>query len=169
MRATSTEILIKGNLVGTFNAGTIIRLQGSSQTIAGANHGDITDIDETYGNAIELNTPASASTDDIQIISGNLVEAINEVQDDVGQIESLVTTTSSDNLAVRSEYYAASNANNTDVVGMINTLQNAIGVEDIQTIEDVYEPYLIKEGFIERTSRGRIATDKAYALFDLKK
>ena len=41
--------------------------------------------------------------------------------------------------------------------------------EDIQTIEDVYEPYLIKEGFIERTSRGRIATDKAYALFDLKK
>ena len=41
--------------------------------------------------------------------------------------------------------------------------------EDIQTIEDVYEPYLIKEGFIERTSRGRIATDKAYSLFDLKK
>ena len=41
--------------------------------------------------------------------------------------------------------------------------------EDIQTIEDVYEPYLIKEGFIERTSRGRVATDKAYALFDLKK
>ena len=41
--------------------------------------------------------------------------------------------------------------------------------EDIQTIEDVYEPYLIKEGFIERTSRGRIATDKAYALFNLKK
>ena len=41
--------------------------------------------------------------------------------------------------------------------------------EDIQTIEDVYEPYLIKEGFIERTSRGRIATEKAYALFSLKK
>ena len=41
--------------------------------------------------------------------------------------------------------------------------------EDLQTIEDVYEPYLIKEGFIERTSRGRVATDKAYALFDLKK
>ena len=41
--------------------------------------------------------------------------------------------------------------------------------EDIQTIEDVYEPYLIKEGFIERTSRGRIATDKAYQLFEMKK
>ena len=39
--------------------------------------------------------------------------------------------------------------------------------EDIQTIEDVYEPYLIKEGFIERTSRGRKATDKAYQLFGI--
>lgn len=41
--------------------------------------------------------------------------------------------------------------------------------EDIQTIEDVYEPYLIKEGFVERTSRGRIATDKAYQLFEMKR
>ena len=39
--------------------------------------------------------------------------------------------------------------------------------EDIQTIEDVYEPYLIKEGFIERTSRGREATEKAYELFGM--
>ncbi len=41
--------------------------------------------------------------------------------------------------------------------------------EDIQTIEDVYEPYLIKEGFIERTSRGRVATDRAYKLFGMNK
>tara|TARA_S200000501_G_scaffold161905_1_gene152677 strand:- start:4094 stop:5101 length:1008 start_codon:yes stop_codon:yes gene_type:complete len=41
--------------------------------------------------------------------------------------------------------------------------------EDIQTIEDVYEPYLIKEGFIERTSRGRVATKKAYHLFGINK
>jgi Holliday junction DNA helicase RuvB len=41
--------------------------------------------------------------------------------------------------------------------------------EDIQTVEDVYEPYLIKEGFIERTSRGRKATDKAYKLFGISK
>jgi Holliday junction DNA helicase RuvB len=33
----------------------------------------------------------------------------------------------------------------------------------------VYEPYLIKEGFIERTSRGRVATDKAYRLFNMNK
>ena len=41
--------------------------------------------------------------------------------------------------------------------------------EDMQTIEDVYEPYLIKEGFIERTSRGRKATDKTYKLFGISK
>ena len=41
--------------------------------------------------------------------------------------------------------------------------------EDISTIEEVYEPYLIKKGFIERSSRGRTATEKAYELFQLKK
>lgn len=34
--------------------------------------------------------------------------------------------------------------------------------EDKETIEDVYEPYLLQEGFLERTSRGRIATRIAY-------
>ncbi len=37
--------------------------------------------------------------------------------------------------------------------------------EDAKTIEEVYEPYLIKEGFIQRTSRGRIAQDKACNYF----
>ncbi len=34
--------------------------------------------------------------------------------------------------------------------------------EEVQTIEDVYEPYLLQEGFIQRTPRGRVATKKAY-------
>ena len=34
--------------------------------------------------------------------------------------------------------------------------------EDAGTIEDVYEPYLIKEGFIKRTPRGREVTELAY-------
>ena len=36
--------------------------------------------------------------------------------------------------------------------------------ENPKTIEEVYEPYLIKEGFIQRTNRGRIAQERAYAL-----
>jgi Holliday junction DNA helicase RuvB len=43
----------------------------------------------------------------------------------------------------------------------IETLSYFIG-EELDTIEDVYEPYLLQKGFILRTSRGRTATDKAY-------
>ena len=42
-----------------------------------------------------------------------------------------------------------------------NTIATAIG-EDQGTFEEVYEPFLIKEGFIVRTQRGRVATDLAY-------
>src|SRR6056300_2014084 len=43
----------------------------------------------------------------------------------------------------------------------LNTLSTAIG-EQSETIEEVYEPYLIKEGFMMRTPRGRMVTEKAY-------
>lgn len=39
--------------------------------------------------------------------------------------------------------------------------------EERETIEDVYEPYLLQEGFIERTSRGRLATNLAYEHFGI--
>ncbi|MGE9617059.1 MAG: Holliday junction branch migration DNA helicase RuvB [Solitalea-like symbiont of Acarus siro] len=44
----------------------------------------------------------------------------------------------------------------------IKTISTSVG-EDEETIEEVYEPYLIKEGYIVRTQRGREATEKAYA------
>lgn len=43
----------------------------------------------------------------------------------------------------------------------LGTLGVAVG-EDKGTIEEVYEPYLIKEGFLQRTPKGRVATAKAY-------
>ena len=43
----------------------------------------------------------------------------------------------------------------------LNTIATAVG-EDAGTIEEVYEPFLIKEGFIKRTPRGREATELAY-------
>lgn len=43
----------------------------------------------------------------------------------------------------------------------INTISTAVG-EDAGTIEEVYEPFLIKEGFLKRTPRGREVTDLAY-------
>ncbi len=48
----------------------------------------------------------------------------------------------------------------------IETLGVAIS-EDPKTIEEVYEPYLIKEGFIQRTPRGRTALDKTYKYLEL--
>ncbi len=47
----------------------------------------------------------------------------------------------------------------------VNSLSVAVS-EDTTTIEDVYEPYLIKEGFIQRTSRGRIAQEKTFKLLN---
>lgn len=43
----------------------------------------------------------------------------------------------------------------------LETLAAAVG-EDAATVEDVYEPYLLKNGFIQRTQRGRVVTDLAY-------
>jgi Holliday junction DNA helicase RuvB len=50
----------------------------------------------------------------------------------------------------------------------IETIAAAIS-EDKDTIEDVYEPYLIQEGFLNRTPRGRLATPNAYKHFGIVK
>lgn len=50
----------------------------------------------------------------------------------------------------------------------LNTLSVAVN-EDPGTIEEVYEPFLIQQGFINRTPRGREATDLAYARFNKKR
>ena len=49
----------------------------------------------------------------------------------------------------------------------LDTLAAAIG-EDAGTIEDVYEPYLVKNGFIIRTPKGRMVTEMAYLHFGLE-
>jgi Holliday junction DNA helicase RuvB len=49
----------------------------------------------------------------------------------------------------------------------IETLAVSIG-EDSNTIEDVYEPYLIQIGFLKRTQKGRMATKLAYEHFGIQ-
>lgn len=41
--------------------------------------------------------------------------------------------------------------------------------EELNTLEDVYEPFLIQQGFLVRTPRGRVATEKAYSYFSIRK
>ena len=43
----------------------------------------------------------------------------------------------------------------------IEAIASSIG-EEVSTIEDVYEPYLLQQGYLKRTSRGRMVTDRAY-------
>ena len=44
----------------------------------------------------------------------------------------------------------------------LNTIAAATA-EEIETIEDIYEPYLMQVGFLDRTNRGRVVTENAYA------
>jgi Holliday junction DNA helicase RuvB len=50
----------------------------------------------------------------------------------------------------------------------LNTLSSAAD-EEAGTIEEVYEPYLIQQGFIDRTPRGRIATERAFDYFKVQR
>ena len=48
----------------------------------------------------------------------------------------------------------------------VEAISSSIG-EEVTTIEDVYEPYLLQMGLIKRTSRGRVVTDKAYEILGI--
>ncbi|HOK48406.1 MAG TPA: Holliday junction DNA helicase RuvB C-terminal domain-containing protein, partial [Bryobacteraceae bacterium] len=50
----------------------------------------------------------------------------------------------------------------------LNTIAASID-EEPDTIEEVYEPYLLQLGFIDRTPRGRVATDRAFEYFGVKR
>lgn len=50
----------------------------------------------------------------------------------------------------------------------VEAIASSIG-EEVTTIEDVYEPYLLQMGLLKRTSRGRMATDKAYEILGISK
>ncbi|HZR45492.1 MAG TPA: Holliday junction DNA helicase RuvB C-terminal domain-containing protein, partial [Candidatus Manganitrophaceae bacterium] len=50
----------------------------------------------------------------------------------------------------------------------VETLASAVG-EEKETLEDVYEPFLIQGGYLDRTARGRMATDTAYQHFGIKR
>lgn len=93
-----------------------------------------------------------------------------------GEITSEVATFALDLLEV--DRYGLDNTDRNIILQMIkkfgggpvglDTLAASIG-EDSGTIEDVYEPYLIQNGFIARTPRGRIVTDLAYHHFGIER
>lgn len=92
-----------------------------------------------------------------------------------GQIDYIVAKTALDRLEVDSMGLDNTDRNILETIIYkfgggpvgLDTLAAAIG-EDAGTLEDVYEPYLIKNGFINRTPRGRIVTENCYRHFGLE-
>ena len=138
---------------GTYNANAALRVHpGSSgrsvstNTITASQHTGKTTIDGTYGRLIQINAGNVNSGDVIKIVSHSLVDAINEVQDDVGDITSLNTNTSADivssinelELGIRgtSNNLVASVLTTTanDLAAGINELDAEIG--NVSTIDD---------------------------------
>ena len=50
----------------------------------------------------------------------------------------------------------------------VEALSSSVG-EEVTTIEDVYEPFLLQQGLLKRTARGRVVTDKAYEVLGLER
>ncbi len=128
---------------------------------------DVFEVDIEEDAAIELakrsrGTPRIANrllkrVRDFALVNGN------------GNIDIEITKTSLDRLKVDSEGLDDTDHNllksiiykfNGGPVG-IDALAASIG-EEVSTIEDVYEPYLLQNGFLKRTNRGRVVTEKAY-------
>ena len=95
---SSDEIRFK-TAQGSFSATAKLRVLGSSDEIAAADHGGLNAVDTTYGSYIELITPASGSAA-IKIFSLDIVAAINELQDDIGTVENLTTSANDVVLAI---------------------------------------------------------------------
>lgn len=101
---------------------------------------------------------------DFAIVNGN------------GNIDLDITKNSLDKLKVDSEGLDDTDHNilksiiykfNGGPVG-IDALAASIG-EEVTTLEDVYEPYLLQTGFLKRTNRGRVVTDKTYKYLNIEK
>jgi hypothetical protein len=117
----TTTLLRLKTRTGTFSASTLIKVNGGTDTIVGANHGDINATDSAYGVMIELNTAASAG-EVIKVVSTNVIDAVNEVQDDIGDIATL----------------AAGIPSKADVVDAINSFKGEVGnAVDLNTTAQV--------------------------------
>ena len=117
----TTTLLRLKTKTGTFSASTLIKVDGGTDTIVGANHGDINATDSAFGIMVELNTAASVD-DVVKVVSHNIVDAINEVQDDVGDITTL----------------AAGIPSKADVVDAVNSFKGEVGnAVDLNTTAQV--------------------------------
>lgn len=110
-------------------------------------------------------------------IANRLFKRVRDFADIIGDgnITHEITKHALDKLGINKEgldqadlYYLDALVNKFDggPVG-VETIATSIA-EEVSTVEDVYEPYLIKQGYIKRTARGRVAMKKAYETLGIK-
>ena len=122
----TTTLLRLKTKTGTFSASTMIKVNGGTDTIVGANHGDINATDSAYGVMIELNTAASVN-DVVKVVSTNVIDAVNEVQDDIGDITTLAAgIPSKSDVVVAVNSFKGEVGNAVDLTTSANTVVGAI-------------------------------------------
>lgn len=121
-KATTSELLFKSHS-GTFatTAFAGVPHTDANNRLAASNLSSVTQSDVSLGNAIELHT--IPSSDDVVITSTNAIDAIVEIQDDIGEIASLGTTDKSDIVSSINEIETAARGSNSDYT-LSTTAQN---------------------------------------------
>ena len=112
-KATTSEILFKSHS-GSFSVSAFAGIPhtDASNRIAAANLSSQATPDNTLGNIIELHTIPTSDT--VVLTSTNTIDAITEIQDDIGEITSLGTTDKSDIVSSINEIETASRGSNSD-------------------------------------------------------
>ena len=121
-KATSSELLFKSHS-GAFSTTAFAGVPhtDANNRLAASNLSSIDGTDVSLGNAIELHT--IPSSDDVVITSTNAIDAITEIQDDIGEIASLGTTDKSDIVSSINEIETAARGSNSDY-GLTTSAQN---------------------------------------------
>lgn len=110
-------------------------------------------------------------------IANRLLKRIRDISQVKGEVEISADTTAEALTMLQVDDEGLDHIDHKLLKGMIENFQGGpVGLDTIaatigeesQTIEDVYEPYLLQIGFIQRTPRGRIVTPKAYLHFGMK-
>lgn len=121
-KATSSELLFKSHS-GVFSTTAFAGVPhtDANNRLAASNLSSIDGTDVSLGNVIELHT--IPSSDDVVITSTNAIDAITEIQDDIGEITSLGTTDKSDIVSSINEIETAARGSNSDYA-LSTTAQN---------------------------------------------
>ena len=136
--ANTSSIKTKNNN-GTFSTSRNIRVLGYNSTpVVSANVGALSLLDATVSHSVELNNEA-ASGNTVNVITTDLVSAINELQDDIGTVENLATSTQADVVSAINEIEGVFDASAKKIISNSDFTIDVNNTGDIILDEDLEE------------------------------